>query len=120
MVKELLVTREKYNICQDERKVILIHLGVNLNEENDLDFIGTFRKYVVNNEERVQGQREQITELEDMVREKSVELQNTANHQGLCSIESKLMKLKTVKWYIGDFSISCLAATGFRQYNADG
>lgn len=81
MIQDLRRIREQYRKQQDERKLIMAHLGIH-NEEDEQDLIPAFRKYVVNNEERIHGLREQIKELEEMVREKSATLQTVENNHG--------------------------------------
>ena len=83
MVQELLDKREKYTDFQDEKRVIMAHLGVHADDEKGLDILKAFQKFVVTNDEAAQELKKQIKNLEDIVLEKSSASENNTSLQGL-------------------------------------
>ena len=82
MVRELLDTRERYTDFQDEKRVIMAHLGVHSDDEKGLDIMRAFQKFVVTNDETTQELKKQIKNLEDIVLEKTSTAENATSLQG--------------------------------------
>ena len=82
MVQELMEIRERYTGFQDEKRVILAHLGVHGDDEKGSDILTAFQKFVVTNDETTQELKNQIKELEDIVLAKSSTSKHTTSLQG--------------------------------------
>ena len=82
MVQELMEIRERYTGFQDEKRVILAHLGVPGDDGKGSDILTAFQKFVVTNDETTQELKNQIKELEDIVLAKSSTSEHTTSLQG--------------------------------------